>query len=62
MIPFIDLKSQYAALKADIDKNIQAVLDDGRYINGPALDELESELAKFTGAKHVLGALAGQML
>ncbi len=59
MIPFIDLKSQYAALKADIDKNIQAVLDDGRYINGPALDELESELAKFTGAKHVLGCSSG---
>ena len=32
---FIDLKAQYQALKADINENFQAVLDDGRYIGGP---------------------------
>ena len=59
MVPFIDLKSQYAALKSDIDKNIQAVLDDGRYINGPALKAFESELAEFSGVKHALGCSSG---
>lgn len=59
MVPFIDLKSQYAALKSDIDKSIQAVLDDGRYINGPALSTLESELAEFCGVKHAVGCSSG---
>jgi dTDP-4-amino-4,6-dideoxygalactose transaminase len=59
MVPFIDLKSQYAALKSDIDRNIQSVLDDGRYINGPALKQFEAELAEFSGAKHVLGCSSG---
>lgn len=59
MIPFIDLKSQYAKLKVDIDKGIQDVLDDGRYINGPALTQFENELATFSKAKHVLGCSSG---
>lgn len=59
MLQFIDLKSQYAALKSDIDKNIHAVLDDGRYINGPALKQFEEELADFCGVKHALGCSSG---
>ena len=38
---FIDLKSQYRALKADIDARIQRVLDHGQYIMGPEVRELE---------------------
>ncbi len=59
MIPFIDLKSQYANLKPEIDSNIQAVLDDGRYINGPALKKFEAELANFSGVEHALGCSSG---
>jgi UDP-2-acetamido-2-deoxy-ribo-hexuluronate aminotransferase len=32
---FIDLKSQYAALKREIDARMQRVLDHGQYIMGP---------------------------
>ena len=42
MIPFIDLKAQYSALKPDIDLRIQAVLDHGQYIMGPEVAELEA--------------------
>lgn len=59
MIPFIDLKSQYKLLKADIDANIKAVLDDGRYINGPALHKFEAELAEYAGVKHAIGCSSG---
>lgn len=58
-LPFIDLKSQYAAMKKNIDANIQAVLDDGRYINGPALKKFEAELAEYTNVKHALGCSSG---
>ncbi|MEX8497501.1 MAG: aminotransferase DegT, partial [Leptothrix ochracea] len=38
---FIDLKSQYAALKSEIDAGIQRVLDHGQYIMGPEVKALE---------------------
>jgi UDP-2-acetamido-2-deoxy-ribo-hexuluronate aminotransferase len=59
MINFIDLKTQYAALKTDIDRRIQAVLDHGQFIMGPEVGELEARLAAFTGAKHCVTVASG---
>ncbi len=59
MIPFIDLKAQYSALKPDIDLRIQAVLDHGQYIMGPEVAELEARLAAFSGAKHCVTVASG---
>ncbi|MBI5937537.1 MAG: DegT/DnrJ/EryC1/StrS family aminotransferase [Betaproteobacteria bacterium] len=56
---FIDLKSQYAALKTDIDARMHAVLDHGQYIMGPEVAELEEKLAAFVGAKHCISASSG---
>ena len=56
---FIDLKAQYQALKAEINENIQAVLDDGRYIGGPQVKQLEEELAAFVGRKHCISCANG---
>jgi len=58
-IPFIDLKSQYAALKSDIDARIAAVLDYGAYIMGPEVRELEAQLADFCGVKHAVAVSSG---
>ena len=51
-LQFIDLKSQYAALKDSIAQRMQRVLDHGQYIMGPEVKELEAQLAAYTGAKH----------
>jgi UDP-2-acetamido-2-deoxy-ribo-hexuluronate aminotransferase len=56
---FIDLKSQYAALKPSIDARIQRVLDHGQYILGPEVKELEERLAAFTGSRHCIGVASG---
>ena len=56
---FIDLKSQYQQLKADIDAGIQRVLDHGQYILGPEVDELEERLAAYTGARHCITVANG---
>ena len=56
---FIDLKSQYQRLKADIDAGIQRVLDHGQYILGPEVAELEEKLAAYTGAKHCITVANG---
>ncbi len=58
-INFIDLKTQYKALKENIDARIHKVLDHGAYINGPEIVELEKKLAEFVGVKHVLACANG---
>ena len=56
---FIDLKAQYQALKTQINDNIQAVLDDGRYIGGPQVKQLEEELAAYVGRKYCISCANG---
>lgn len=56
---FIDLKSQYQRLKADIDAGIQRVLDHGQYILGPEVAELEDKLCAYTGASHCITVANG---
>ena len=56
---FIDLKSQYARLKSDIDARIQGVLDAQAFIQGPEVRELEVALAEFSGAKRVVTCANG---
>src|SRR5574344_2984728 len=56
---FIDLKTQYQGLKAQIDANIQKVLAHGQYILGPEVAELEEKLAAYTGAKYCITVANG---
>jgi UDP-2-acetamido-2-deoxy-ribo-hexuluronate aminotransferase len=58
-VPFIDLKTQYKALKSNIDSRIQAVLEHGAYVNGPEIAELEKNLASFVGVKYALACASG---
>ncbi len=58
-VPFIDLKTQYNALKQSIDSRIQKVLESGAYIGGPEVAELEKTLAGHTGTKHCLAVGSG---
>lgn len=56
---FIDLKTQYALLKTDIDARIQNVLDAQAFIQGPEVRELETALAQFSGARRVVTCANG---
>lgn len=49
---FIDLKEQYSRLKQKIDSNIQKVLNNADFINGPEVKELEKKLAEYVGRKY----------
>ena len=49
---FRDLKSQYQALKPQMDEAIQEVLDSSDYIAGDQVEELEKELAEYVGVKN----------
>ncbi|MFT7774699.1 DegT/DnrJ/EryC1/StrS family aminotransferase [Roseateles sp.] len=56
---FIDLKSQYAALRDNINARIQKVLDHGQYILGPEVREMEEALTAYTGATHCISVASG---
>jgi len=56
---FIYLGAQYRALKAEIDANIQTVLNSAQFIGGPQVAELEEKLAAFVGRKHCITCANG---
>ena len=58
-LEFVDLKTQYAALKGRIAQRMQAVLDHGQYIMGPEVAELEGKLAAYSGARHCITVASG---
>lgn len=56
---FIDLKTQYRTARTAIDQRIAQVLEHGQYIMGPEVAELESRLARFTGAHECITVASG---
>lgn len=59
MIPFIDLKTQFERVQAEIEENVLAVLRSGQYIMGPDVKALEDKLSAFTGMKHTVSCASG---
>lgn len=55
----VDLHTQYARIKPEIDAAIQAVLDSTAFIQGPQVATFAKALAEFTGAKHVIPCANG---
>jgi dTDP-4-amino-4,6-dideoxygalactose transaminase len=59
LIPFVDLKAQYAAIKDKVDAGIARVLAHGQYILGPEVEQCERRLAAFAGSRHCLTVASG---
>ena len=53
-IQMVDLKSQYALIKPEIDDAIMNVVSSTQFINGPEVKSFQKELAKYLGVKHVI--------
>ena len=56
---FRDLHRQYEALKPAIDQAVLSTVAEGRYIMGPAVRELEQQLAAYVGVAHCLTCANG---
>ncbi|MBI1736377.1 MAG: DegT/DnrJ/EryC1/StrS family aminotransferase [Candidatus Rokubacteria bacterium] len=59
MIPFVDLTRQHAALKGELMRALETVLDGSRFILGDEVRALEAELAARCGATHGIGVGSG---
>ena len=55
----IDLQKQYRELEREINARIKNVLEHGKYIMGPEVQQLEKELCDYTGAKYCLTCANG---
>jgi len=56
---FIDLKAQQTRIRGDLDRRIARVLDHGRYVLGPEVQELEQRLAEYVGTRHCVSVGSG---
>lgn len=50
----VDLQTQYQRIKADIDRGIQAVIDEAAFVKGKQVADFQHHLEAYTGAKHVI--------
>ena len=59
MIPFVDLKAQYASIKTEVNAAIQGVLDSCQFTLGSEVARFEEEFAAYSGAKLGIGVNTG---
>ncbi|MEO6023004.1 MAG: DegT/DnrJ/EryC1/StrS family aminotransferase, partial [Burkholderiales bacterium] len=59
MIPFVDLKAQYAAIKTEVNAAIQGVLDSCQFTLGSEVAAFEAEFAAYCHAQHGIGVNTG---
>jgi dTDP-4-amino-4,6-dideoxygalactose transaminase len=58
-VPLLDLKGQYAPLRAEIEHVIAQVCNEQRFVLGPNVTQLEAEIAAYSHARHGLGVSSG---
>ena len=58
-IEFIDLKAQQRRILPELERRMKIVLQHGRYIMGPEIQELEEKLAAYVGVKYCIAVASG---
>ncbi len=58
-IPLVDLVAQYHSIKDEIDAAINRVLESGRFILGPEVEEFERLASEYLGTKFSVGVASG---
>ncbi len=58
-IPFFDLRRQTERIRDELTGALLGVIDSQRFILGPAVDKLESEVASELAVKHAVGVASG---
>jgi dTDP-4-amino-4,6-dideoxygalactose transaminase len=58
-IPLLDLKAQYATIKAEVNAAIQEVLESQHFILGPKVDQCEKVIADYSQCSYGIGVSSG---
>ncbi len=59
MIPILDLKVQYDALRDEIVEALLQVMQSGNFVLGPDVKALEREVAEYCGTRYAVGVASG---
>ncbi|GGF36795.1 glutamine--scyllo-inositol aminotransferase [Youhaiella tibetensis] len=59
VIPLLDLRAQYAALKPELDAAVLDVLASGAYILGEPVERFEKAFAAYCGVEHAIAVNSG---
>lgn len=58
-IHMVDLISQYHQIKSEVDTAITEIMENGAFINGPAVHKFQENLEKYLDVKHVIPCANG---
>jgi dTDP-4-amino-4,6-dideoxygalactose transaminase len=58
-IPLVDVKGQFASVRAEVEAAFAEVLDSGQYIKGPNFQAFQQEAAAYLGVKGSVGVANG---
>jgi len=58
-VPMLDLVAQYATIKDEVLPAMMRVVETQQFIMGPAVPQLETEIARLSHAKHGVGCASG---
>ncbi len=58
-VPLLDLHAQHDALRAEMRRAVERVMESQQFILGPDVAALEEEVALYTGARHAIGCASG---
>ena len=58
-IPLVNLKAQFAPLRAEMLAAIERIVDSQQFVLGPEVKALEDEVAQYSNAKHAIGCASG---
>src|SRR5262245_30439569 len=58
-VPLLDLKAQYATIKAEIQEAMERVIESQYFILGPEVQALEEEISAYSQCKYGIGISSG---
>src|ERR1035437_4873294 len=58
-VPLLDLKAQYAAIKAELDVSVAEVMESQQFILGPQVQACEKAIAAYSGCEYGVGVSSG---
>lgn len=59
MIPMVNLKAQYAEIRAEVEQGLAETIANCAFILGPNVQAFERETAAYLGVKHAIGVASG---
>jgi dTDP-4-amino-4,6-dideoxygalactose transaminase len=58
-VPLLDLKAQYATIRAEVEPVVREVIESQYFIGGPKVEQLEKEIAVYCRCDHAIGCANG---